>query len=47
MIRKYFGDIEIRDIENFMDYYAKAMWYEERNITNTAIAIGKAFETDD
>lgn len=42
LISKYFGTEREMSLEEFMELYARALWYEEREINLMAAAIAKA-----
>ncbi|QUO43458.1 hypothetical protein KDJ56_11155 [Brevibacillus composti] len=44
LIRKYIPDAPVNmELEEFIEYYARALWYEDREIKIHAAAIGMAF----
>lgn len=44
LIRKYFPEVsEQLELEDFAEYYAKSLWYEDREIKLHAAAIAQAF----
>ncbi|WP_127488472.1 hypothetical protein [Paenibacillus ehimensis] len=47
LIRKYFPEApDNLELEEFSEYYAKALWYEDREIKIHAAAIAMAFGGD-